>query len=981
MSFGQPWVLILFGLIPLFFLISRGRLIDLSPWRRHLAIGLRLILFSLLVLALAETQVVSKTKRLSVTFLVDQSDSIDPETSHLLRDFINEALTHQRPDDRAGLVVFGANALVEERPSTALDRPSRPSQTSLVAPARPFASRPDTSYTNIAAAIQLGLAIFPSDTAKRLVLLSDGKPNLGQAKAAARMAATNGVEIFTFQPPQPQDVPEVRLNKLRLPNTLGEQERFDLDVDIESNLLTETELQVYVDGQLITQSQVNLKPGSNRFLMPLTAGSQGFSTFQVRLLPRQDTQPQNNRLDAFSFIEGVQKVLIVARERAEVANFVPALELYGLQPVLIVPSQLQTSMVDLSQYASLVLVNVSATALSPSQLALIQVYVRDLGGGLIVVGGAESYGAGGYFQTPLEETLPVEMALKDKERLPGMSMFLVIDKSGSMTEAGAATMVAASKVELAKEAINRTLDLLMPLDRVGIVAFDSNASWVVRPRAVDDLNAIRRQVGTLRAAGGTDILAGLKAATDEMLTEASRIKHIVLLTDGGADPQGLPELVQTLVEHEVSISVVAIGDGYAPFLEQLAIQGNGRFQVTNNAATIPQIFAQEAALALRAYIVEESFSPQLHTPSPVLRGLSAVPRLHGYIATTAKVTAQTVLLSHQEDPILAHWQYGLGRALAWTSDAKGQWAKDWVGWEDFARFWSQVIAWTVVEQTQGVLEVQTRFDSETGTTRLSVEALDAQGSYLNNLTLTGRLVSPDLEQSDLMLDQVGPGLYETVIHPQAQGAYLLYVQGTDAAGLPLGAARRGFVVNYSPEYAAPTASPKLMAELAALGAGEGRILRAQDAAQIFERTLSPVSSTRPLWPTLLTIFVCLLPVDIGLRRVIFGREEVQRMLKRWGLYLPQRQRADEPSPQLSRVSSLLSIKEKPVKNEGEQVRVKKAVTVKPAQSAASERAERPVTIVKPQKPSPPAGAESKQGNDSEQRLKRLLQAKHSARKK
>ncbi len=964
MTFGNPWALLLLALLPALFLISKGQLIHLSALRRGLAIGLRMLIFSLLVLALADARRPHSADTLSVVFLLDQSDSVGQASKEEAIAFVQAALQNQPPNDTAGVIAFGANALVEELPQPNLKLNN-------------IASTPNTGYTNFANAIRLGMAIFPPDSPKRLILLSDGENNLGNAKSAAQLAAAAGIELLVFELPR-QSGPEVRLQNLYAPSILHEAEHFDLTLNVESNVATSADVPLFADGQLIALESVNIQPGNNRFAFPMIAGAQGFASWQARLVPQKDTLAQNNRLDAFSLIEGPLQVLVVAQANREARPLVDALNAAGLRPQLVLPRQLPAAPLALAEYAAVVLVNVPAPSLSPAQLELLQVYVRDLGKGLVVVGGPKSYGAGGYFQTPLEETLPVEMTLKDRERLPGMSMFMVIDKSGSMESSGIQGMGGLRKIELAKEAVYRAVDLLGPWDRVGVISFDNAARWVVNPAPVVDVQRIKNQVGTLRASGGTDILAGLQAAADAMKKENSRVKHIILLTDGGANPAGIPELVDELVANDVSVSVAAIGDDAAPFLKDLAQRGNGRFHLARDAGTIPQIFAQEAALATRAYIIEEEVTPKLTAASPILQGLGALPKLYGYIAASPKATAQTVLVSNREDPLLAQWQYGLGRSVAWTSDAWERWAKDWVAWEDFARFWGQAVRWTIVEGTLGRLEVQAAPDRQKGVMRLSVEALNAQGQTINNLNVQGSLLAPSLAQEDVIFQQTAPGLYQAEIRPAETGAYLLRVQGADSKGKLVSSGTRGFVVNYSPEYAGDIAEPSLMRNLAAMG--NGRVLSFADAANVFAHTLPPVSGSSPLWPLLLTLAALLLPPDVGLRRIIVGREELQKLWQKARSYLPRRQSrtAAPPSPAPSSAGKLLaSVKKQRVsRGAGEQVGRGESGPVSRGESEQGGGGEGSLPV----KPVAPLKKDEK-AEGAGDRMSRLLKAKRRAGKK
>lgn len=950
MSFGNPWALLILppGIVGLF-LISRNRLMHLAGWRRRITLGLRLLLLAALTLALADARLLRNSQNLSVVFLVDHSDSINPASRQTAQTFIQNALAQKPADDTAGIVVFGANAVVEETPRQNL------AITELV-------SQPDTGYTNIADAIRLGLALFPPDSPRRLVLLSDGRNNLGDPLSAAQLAAAGGAQLNVVELPTLSG-PEVRLQTLNTPDTLHEGERFDLEMTLESNLATQSEVQIFADGRLIAREPVKLNPGSNRFIFPMTAGEQGFSTFQARLTPAEDTLLPNNRLDTFSLVEGPVQVLVVADKPAEARNLVAALTAGGLRPQLVSPAQMPAAALDLSEYAAVILVNLPATSLSPARIALLQVYVRDLGRGLVVTGGPDSFGPGGYFQTPLEETLPVEMTLKDPERLPGMSMFMVIDKSGSMADAGTVNRAGLRKVELAKEAVYRAVDFLTPWDRVGVVAFDDSAKWVVQPENVANVSGIKDRVGTIRADGGTDILAGLKIAAGAMVEEKSRVRHIVLLTDGGADSSGILELVDNLALVGVSVSVVAIGDDYAPFLKDVAKRGNGRFHLARDATTIPQIFAQEATLALKTYLIEEDFSPQVAASSPILRGITALPNLQGYVATTPKDTAQKVLVSDKGDPVLAQWQYGLGRSVAWTSDAGGRWAKAWPGWADYARFWGQTVRWTIVAGAGGRLETQVTPDTTRGVFRLTVEALDSRGNYLNDLVLQGKIVQPDLSTTEITPAQTAPGLYQAEFRPAQTGAYLLTLLGVDPAGRQVGSATRGFVVSYSPEYATDNPNPTLMADLAELGGGHS--LSTDDAGTVFAHTLPPVNSARPLWPLLLSVFLFILPLDVGVRRIIFGREDWLKLARKVRRYLPAPAAHPQPLPAgQSSAGKLLSIKQ--------------AEQAAPEKSVEADTPPQPVVII--ERPAPETKSPADTESAGEDRMSRLLQAKRKAQK-
>src|SRR5205807_6491070 len=116
-----------------------------------------------------------------------------------------------------------------------------------------------------------------------------------------------------------------------------------------------------------------------------------------------------------------------------------------------------------------------------------------------------------------------------------------------------------------------------------------------------------------------------------------------------------------------------------------------------------RIFTLETQLASKASLVEQPFKPQLTAPGhEAMQDIDwkNVPPLGGYVATTVKSTAELVLMSHQEDPVLATWRYGVGRSVAFTSDAKAKWSVLWLRWRDFNKFWAQLTRWTLRSGTR-----------------------------------------------------------------------------------------------------------------------------------------------------------------------------------------------------------------------------------------------------------------------------------------
>ncbi len=875
MTFTTPILLVLLLLLPFLVWVARPYQTTFRQrnWREWSSLLLRILIVLLIILALAGTQAVRAVDELAVVFLVDGSDSITAEQFAQAEGFVATAVARMGSNDQAAVVVFGADALVE-RPMSSL------------AELAPITSVPQALQTDLASAIRLGLALFPSGSGRRLVVLSDGAVTSGDTRSAAQLAAANGVPLDYVFLQRPAIESEVTLLDVIAPTQVGEGEIFRLTVTAESSTTTPAELRVLSAGNVIHQESVELRPGINNYDIRLRAAEPEFARYQVQLAPVEDTYFQNNELAAFTEITGAPRLLLVAPEIGidengtplpdEAAQLQLALTATNLEIERVTPGTLPADLPALSNYAAVVLVNVNGSALSPRKMEALQSYVRDLGGGLVVVGGPESYGMGGYFQTPLEATLPVNMQITDQERFPSVSMALVIDRSGSMgqTEGGV------TKIQLANEGAARVVQLLNDNDEITVIPVDTAPNNPIGPLSAADKEAAIDQIRQIGAGGGgIYVRTGLEAAAAALAQSPNPVKHIILLADGSDSEQkeGVPELIEALAAEGVTISTVSIGGGPdAAWLEQMAALGNGRFHFTDQAANLPQIFTQETTAIQRSYLIEERFFPEPGTPSPILSGIQAVPPLYGYVGTSPKDTAQVILSTHQGDPLLAAWQYGLGRAVAWTSDATGRWATDWVRWEGFPAFWTQAVRWTLPVEQNGAVETAVTYNNNQA--QLTVDVGDGDDQFRNNLQLEANVIAPDGEVTAVALPQVAPGRYAATFTPKQEGAYLIRITGAGETEADAIGQTTGWVLGYSPEYRDLQTDPQLLQSIAEVSGGQDLSALGDDAAAtaVFSHNLSAQATTQPIWPWLLLAAVLLLPIDIGLRRLVITRADWRR---------------------------------------------------------------------------------------------------------
>jgi len=851
------------GLIALTLVLSAAARHHLARGRRRLSLLLRTAMLSLLVLALAGLQVVAPVDRLTTVFVVDLSDSVGNAGRETALAFVREALEERQPGDRAAVVAFGRDALVERLPAELADIDR-------------FASVPLRSATDIGGALSLAAALFPDDSQKRVVLVSDGNDTTGRGQSEAALAAARGIQIETFVVGIGA-ADEVIVQRVHAPATARVGEQIEVEVTITSNVAQRAEVRLFGDGTQIGVEQVDLVVGTNRVRFTTAANEAGFHTFRARITAAGDTFGQNNVGDAHTIVKGSPRILLIAGSDTAGANLRAALEEQQHDVDVVAPEQAPTTLDRFAAYDSVILADVAAGRLGLTRMSALQVFTRDLGRGLVMIGGQSSYGAGGYARTPIEESLPVEMDVRDRQRQPDVALVVVIDKSGSMDACHCNTadrdqgsaIQGVPKVDIGKEAILRAVSALTGRDEFGVVAFDENAHWVIRTAPLASAGDVGGQIGGMRADGQTNIFAGLSEAVASLEGAAATRRHIVLFTDGWSSSGDYDDLLERMDAAGITLSTVGAGGGGAnEFLSDLARRGGGRFHAATDPSTIPDIFLKETQQVSGQQIIEEQFFPVLTSSSPILRGLEdGLPQLLGYNGATPKSAAQTVLVSGRDDPVLAQWQYGLGRAVAWTSDATGRWAAGWLGWNGFNRFFSQLVTWTLPGEEAGGIEAE--FIAEGDSVRLRLRSVEADGSPRNFYDTVAHVTDPGFLLTNVRLDQVAPGIYEAPLGTLTPGAYALRVVQTKPGSTALG--RTQVLVAPTPaEYRLLGTNDRLLAALR--GATGGRELAV--GADAWRHDLGTTTAATDLWPLLLLLALLIWPLDVAVRRVSVSRGDL-----------------------------------------------------------------------------------------------------------
>ncbi|MFL5801759.1 MAG: VWA domain-containing protein [Roseiflexaceae bacterium] len=812
---------------------------------------LRMLALLGLILALSGAQLVRPVGAVTTVFLLDGSDSVALSQRARAEAFVQQALERMPTDDRAAIVVFGQRALVERTPSIerALGQ---------------VAAQPGGGATNVEDAIQLGLALLPNEGYKRLVLLSDGGANAGDALAAGRVAAARAVPIDVLPLSGLADGLDAQISGVEIPAAARESQRLRMKIDMESNTATSGRLLITgPGGATIVDQQVQVPQGAQTLEVMLPESQPYFNRYVVRLEVPNDARPENNAAEAYSFVSGRPRVLLVEGAPGAAKNLAGALQSAQIDALIATPDHLPASLGDLSAYDAVALVDLPRRALPDRFQALLSTYVHDLGRGLLMVGGPQSFGAGGWRDTPIEAALPVTMDIPTQVRFPPASIVVLIDVSGSMGQEEGGR----SKIALAAEGAQRIAALMRDDDELTVIPFDDKAETVIGPlpgsrrdEAIDALGRLTQPGG-----GGINIHDGLAEAARYIRQSDKPLRHIITITDGSdtVQQEGALDLVRQLRDEKVTVTSIAVGDGaHVPFIRDMARVGGGRTFLTDRATNIPAILADEAQAIIQPYVIEQDFTPTRGAPHPILRGFEQAPPLHGYVVTTPRQTAQVLLATPRGDPVLAAWQYGLGRALAWTSDLNGQWGKDWVAWDEFPRFSAQLLGWLL--PPQGAQNLTLQANSSGAELVLIAQAQDELGRPRPGLAVAGRLLAGDGSGLDVALREVGPGQYRAVVSGARPGAYLVQLTAQDAQGQPFGTVTAGAVVPQSAEYRGRGADTGLLEVLAHTTGG--RVSPAPAAA--FDTGSAGAGAVQEIGLPLLWLALLLLPFDVGLRRLL-----------------------------------------------------------------------------------------------------------------
>ena len=795
------WPLLLGGVLILlaleFFLAFRAG-VSLYP------IVARGVALAALVLALVNPRIFKTTDALDVVLGVDLSRSVGQEGREKAREILEAASRIQNPEIRTGLLMFGRSPEWEFLPRQNF-------------PVTDFASRLDREETDIQAALQAALAQMGEDRQGKILLLSDGNENRGETARVIPILRSQGAQVWTLPVSLSRGRNEIYLSDLTLPRRVDSAEGFEIKGKVESLRDAPARVKLLRDGFLAREQELQLKAGANQVNFRESLKERGSHTYELLVEARDDTLAENNLLQGVVEVQGPPRVLLLSAQKEGQRFLSRVLQVQGYAVVESAPEASPLTLPELSSFDLVVLDNVPAFQLSYAKMENIEKYVRDLGGGLLVIGGSQSYGAGGYYRTPLERILPVDMRPPARLDLPHVALLFVLDKSGSM----GAGPEGSTKLDLAKAAAIAAADVMNPTDQVGILSFDAAWDWTLPFRQVGKGEWISEGLASLQSDGGTDLYKAMIEAYRGIATKQAAIKHVIVLSDGLTDKADFHSLAQRMARDGITVSTVSVGnDADVQLMADIAKDGKGRGYVALDPRTIPQIFTTETLLISRDLLVEKLVTPSIVASVGPLKGIAQgnLPSLRGYVLTYPKPRAE-LLMKADTDPLLVSWRYGLGRVMAFTSDLSGRWGKEWVTWHGFPQWASQLARDTL----RKLLETRNRTDFQPDGESVKVVAdfISKDGNFLNHLKLKGNITAPNQTTQDQAFQQTAPGRYEGKFTPSQRGIHFLTMYAEGKAGeAPLPVATVPYIAPYPKEYRELKPNMALLSRLAEETGGE-----------------------------------------------------------------------------------------------------------------------------------------------------------------
>lgn len=837
------WLLLLVPLVWAAHLVART---NFNPRQRAVQTAVRSLLLAALACALARPVISSSSSRQSVVYAVDVSHSVASHAVEAAAGRI-EALDRELRPSHSRVIAFGRTAAAVPGPAALRE----------LAQIDAASGRgPDRSGTDLEGALLAARAELAPEHVPRIVLFTDGHATAGDTAAAVTHLAVGRIPVFV-EPLGPRPLGDTWIDRLELPERVTAGGSFVATITIGSQREAAGTVELRSGDTVLARRPAAFARGITPVTVDAVLDAPGSHVLQASIAVEHDPLALNNALAGETWAGVRPRVLYVEGAPASARYLAAALTGAGFDVTVREPSAIPATAAALDPFDVVVLSDVGRAAIPAGAMEAVADWVETTGGGLLVAGGEAVFGeggTGGYRDTPIERLTPVTFERRDE---PEVALVIVLDRSWSM---------AGASMELTKAAAQAAVDVLTDEQSIGILTFNDKFDWDVPLRTVGtNRDAIRTKIAAIGPGGHTLIYPAVEQAFLALRDAKARARHVILLSDGRSYPGEYESLVKKMVAARITLSTVAVGPSADPeLLRNLATWGQGRAYVVADATQVPEIFVKEAKNASTP-----SFDEKPITPVVKARGfltdvdLAGMPALKGRTATVLKDGAFELVATDEEDPLLAFWPVGLGRAAVFASDVKDRWAANWVTWRGYGPFFASVVR-ALQRQRPPALALDVAPGPIRGGTRaiaVAVEARDAAGRYRNLLDPAVRVERRGRDALSVRTRQVAPGRYEATVLADAGETLRISLEGANAAVPDV--STRTVVPDPAAEYRfRPPDEAHLRSIASATGGGWRPTAAAMANASGDTRT-----ARRALWPSLAGLALALWLVDLILRRI------------------------------------------------------------------------------------------------------------------
>ncbi len=909
LGFDHPGYLWLMLAVPVLWFIGYSSLAALGGFRRAMALLLRTLVWTAIVMAIAGVQLVWVSDRVTVMYLLDQSESIPAAKRQVMLDYVIRNVRRHRDrarEDRAGIVVFGRDATIEIPPFDD-DIPSLRRLESLGG---------RTDATNLESAIDLAKASMPEDTSRRLVIVTDGNENVGKARSLAARVADSGIGIDVV-PVMLESASEVLVEKIDLPTNIRKGQPFEARVVL--NNYSEAgggepvrgklrvKQSVGGDETLLLEESITLDPGKNVFPLRHQIEQPAAYIYDAEFIPATDDDDgirQNNTATAYTYVRGKGRVLLI-EERRRIGEFelmIQALRDANIEVVSQPSDELFGSLAELQAYDAVILAGVprvsgetsdQISSFTDEQIDMLVSNTQQLGAGLLMIGGPEALGAGGWVGSKLEEAMPVDFKIRNT-KIQAVGALALIMHASEMAEGN----------YWQKTIAKASIEQLGPSDYAGVLFWGMNGdSWMWGGRnglleVGPNRKAMLAALGRMTPGDMPQFDPAMRMAVAGLSRTPASVKHCIIISDGDpTDPS--PATITSFKDNNITISTVAVashGLTESRRLQQIAQNTGGKYYAVADGRALPRIFQREARRVSRPLVYEPpgGASPEVIFPHPLLDGVDRVlPSISGFVLTQAKESslAQVLIQSPKPDSpenatILAVWTYGLGRTAVLTTDSGTRWASSWTEWGGYDKLYSQLVRW-LMRPTGDTGKFTIATQIRDGQVQVVVNALSGDDAFLNFLDMNATAIGPDLKPIPLRMRQSAPGRYLGEFPADGSGSYFVNVIPAPGSA-PL---TTGVTVPYSEEFRVRETNQALIQALASTsprGGEAGQItppLDDQPSEELidsnsFRGGLALARSIRDAWPWFVLAGCCLFLGDVFVRRVSLNFQWISAALKK-----------------------------------------------------------------------------------------------------